>query len=142
MATIAEMNGLDEDEIKLGLMGTEAECEAALESLYANYSERIMHYLERKFPGLRPDLQANAMVDSFRALYEKVASGEFNYDKPLISFLYKVAYRRAVDELREYGCRTLGRSEFYESVGEVLERTDEGEAWKAHLAEGNAAHIA
>ena len=144
MSTItdAETPSLNEDEIRLGLLGDEAERDAALTSLYDQYSEQLVGYLERKLPGLPPDLAANAMVDTFRALNDEVVAATFDYDRPLTSFLFAVVWNKGVDELRRFTCRALGNSDFYDVVGESLQGTEMGREWAQDVQVGVADELA
>ena len=142
MATTAEAVRLDEDAVKLGLMGTDEEREEALKSVYEHYSEGIVGFLERKLPGLPADLCINAMLDAFRALNEAAVAGTFDYDKPIMNWLFRVAWHKGVDELRKFSRRTLGNSEFFDTVGECLEDTEVGRQWRLYTKSREADAIA
>lgn len=142
MATTAEAVRLDEDMVKLGLMGTEEEREDTLKALYAHYSEDIVRFLERKLPGLPADLVINAMLDAFRALNEAAVTRTFDYDKSVVNWLFRVAWHKGVDELRKYSRRTLGNSEFFDTVGEYLEDTEVGRQWRFYTKTREADAIA
>lgn len=144
MSTItdAETAVLNEDEIKLGLLGDEVERDAAIALLYSQYHEELVGYLERKLPGLPSDLVANAMVDTFRALNDQVVAGTFDYDQPLTSFLFTVVWNKGVDELRKFSRRALGKAEFFDTVGESLENTEIGRRWRQNVREGQSDELA
>ena len=144
MSTITETEaaGVKEDEIKLALLGDELERNKAFSFLYDEYSERLVGYLESKLPGLPLDLAANAMVDAFRAMNDQVIAGTFDYDQPLAGFLFGVVWNKGVDELRKFSCRALGKSEFYDAVGESLEETDVGRKWSNHVQASDADALA
>jgi DNA-directed RNA polymerase specialized sigma24 family protein len=137
-----EPAGLDEDEIKLALMGTEADRDEAFKALYANYIERLVGFVESKFPGLPSDLAVDAVVETFRALYDDVVAGTFDFDGSLKAFLFKVAKFKGIDELRKISCRTLGNADFFDIVGETLEGTEASKQWQHHLQTGEAAELA
>jgi DNA-directed RNA polymerase specialized sigma24 family protein len=144
MSTIseAEVEIPNEDEIKLGLLGSEGERNAAITLLYNQFHEKLVAYLERKLPGLPSDLVVNAVVDTFRALNDEVAADTFEYDQPLKSFLFVVAWNKGVDELRKISRRPLGNSEFFDHSGELLKNTEVGRAWQQFVQTGKAAELA
>jgi len=142
MSTTAEAVKLDEDVVKLGLMGNNTEREDALKSVYEHYSEDVMRFLERKLPGLPTDLAVNAVLDAVKALNEEVVAHTFDYDKPLRNWLFRVAWYKGVDEFRKISRRTLGNSEFFDTVGECLENTDVGRQWRLYSKTREAEAIA
>ena len=132
----------DEDEIKLGLMGSDAEQTESLERLWNYYSPRLMSFIEKRLPALPSDLMANAVLDSFRTLFQKVQAGNFDFDKPIAAFLFTVAQRRAVDELRAIRSRALGEADFYESVAAMVEGTSAGREWQTAVQAGDDLAVA
>jgi DNA-directed RNA polymerase specialized sigma24 family protein len=140
--TDAEVAIPNEDEIKLGLLGVETERDNAIALLYSQFHEKLTGYLERKLPGLPSDLAANAMVDTFRALNDEVVAGTFDYDQPLTSFLFVVAWNKGVDELRKISRRPLGNPEFFDNIGEFLKNTEAGRAWQQFVQTGRAVELA
>jgi DNA-directed RNA polymerase specialized sigma24 family protein len=140
--TEVEELDLNEDEIKLRLMDSDVERNDALGVLYELLSEKLLSYLERSFPGLPSDLAANAMVDAFRALNEKVIEGTFKYDHSVVGFLFGVGWNKGVDELRKFTCRALGNSDFFEWVGESLANTEIGRLHTQHVGQERADEIA
>jgi DNA-directed RNA polymerase specialized sigma24 family protein len=142
MSTTIEAIRFDEDVVKLGLMGNDPEREQALESVYEHYSLDILRFLERKLPGLPTDLGVNAMLDAFKALNEEVLARTFDYDKPLRNWLIRVARNKGVDELRRISRRTLGNSEFFDTVGECLANTEVGRQWRLYTKTRAADEIA
>jgi DNA-directed RNA polymerase specialized sigma24 family protein len=132
----------DEDEIKLALMGSDSEQTESLARLWNYFSPRLIAFVEKRLPTLPSDLAANAVLDCFRELFDSVRDGTFDFDKPMAPFLFTVAHRRAVDELRAIRSRALGNADFYESVAEMIEGTGAGCEWQKLVQAGKARSVA
>lgn len=139
---IDEPPGLDEDEIKYALMGTDAERECAFKSLYDNYHERLVAFVESCLPGLPSDLAVDAVVETFRAIYRDILAGTFDYDGSLEALLFKIAKRKGIDALRKISRRTLGNADFFDAVGETTQGTEVSKQWQHHREVGAAADLA
>lgn len=133
---------LDEDEIKLALMGSDAEREQAFKTVYHKYHERLVGFVESQLPGLPSDLVVDAVVETFRAVYQDVLAGTFDYDGSLEALLFKIAKRKGIDALRKITCRTLGNADFFDMVGETIQGTEASKWWQHHLESGDAAELA
>lgn len=140
--TIDEPLGLDEDEIKLALMGTDAERERAFKTLYDNYHERLVDFVESRLPGLPSDLAVDAVVETFRAVYREILARTFDYDGSLEALLFKIAKRRGIDALRKMSRRTLGNADFFDAVGETTQGTELSKQWQHHRETGAASDLA
>ena len=138
---------LDEDEVKLGFLGSPAERELAFEKLFRNYSRRIVAFIEQRYPGLPSDLSVDAMVESFRALYDDVENGSFDVDRPLEPYIFSIANRKAIDQLRKFGRRPqlAELSEDEDGCTEIaaaLAGTETGAAWSEVVQQAAANEIA
>ena len=120
----------DEDEIKLGLLGSDEEKCQAIETVYQHYHERVMAFIVSNFTGLSHDLAAHAMVETFQALFESVTRGKFDFDQPLEAFLFCVARRKAIDQQRIIENQPVSLDDFYERVGQELSGTEVAELWR------------
>jgi len=101
-----------------------------------------MAFVEKRLPGLRSDLAANAVLDCFRELFDKVRAGDFDFEKPIASFLFTVAHRRAVDEMRGIRSRALGNADFYETVAAMMKGTGVSGEWQALVQAAKAGVVA
>ena len=115
----------DEDEIKLGLCGTSDERIVALRTLWDECAEDVMTSVERRFPGLPPKSGADIVAEAFAELIEKLDSDSSVWDKPLKPLFVTIARRRAIDALRAWNCRALGKADFYDFVSEEISQTKE-----------------
>jgi len=138
MTTAVPTTCPDEDEIKIGLLGDEQEREGALQVLWKYYSTKLMAYITKKLPGLPADLAANAVSQAFCDLAAAVFEKNFDFDQPVGRFLFTAAHREAIDELRKYSCRPMGKTDFYETVADFIKETEVGSQWRRLVAEGKA----
>lgn len=138
---------LDEDEVKLGLLGDASEQEAAFEKLFQHYHRRLVAFIERRFPGLPSDAAVDAMVESFLALYDSVRDGSFDADLPLRPYIFKVANYKAIDLLRKIGRRPQLESPQEEEedgcseVAAALAGTETGAEWSKVVQQAAANDI-
>ena len=138
----------DEDELKLGLIGSAEEQEVAFTALFRHYHRRILAFIERRHPGLPSDMAADAMVETFRALHTAVQRGTFDVDRPLEPYLFTVATRKAVDQLRKLK-RQLpsapNRAEgddAFQDIAAALSGTETGTDWGIVVSQAAANEIA
>lgn len=141
MTTAVPTTCPDEDEIKIGLLGDEQEREGALHVLWKYYSTKLMAFITKKLPGLPPDLAANAVSEAFCDLAAAISERNFDFDQPIGRFLFTAAHRQAIDELRKYSCRPIGKTDFYETVAEFITGTEVGSQWQRVVAEGKASTV-
>lgn len=139
---------VDEDDIKLGLLGTEQEREDAIRKAYERFKYPLASFIrERVAPTLDSDELANAVHDAFRGLARYVSSGAFNPDGSLATLLFAIGRRKAIDQLRRRR-RTLPeglledgfqddsedeteKDEFNSTVAQILRESPEvGALWK------------
>ncbi|MCI0534083.1 MAG: hypothetical protein L0Z50_02530 [Verrucomicrobiales bacterium] len=138
MATKPATVSADEDEIKLNLCGTTAQRQRALETLWIDRRDEVMAYVERHFPGLPSGTGAEIVASAFEDLVEKIDDPKFDWDEPLRPLLIKIAYRRAVDELRKWQIRPMSKADFYDFAGEEVLETDIAQAWAVQVRSGEA----
>ena len=120
----------DEDHIKLGFLGSQAEREDAWDQLWQMYSKRLLGYVEGEFPALPKDLAANAVLDGYRQLSERIEAPDFDLDKPLLNWLYRACFCRAADEMRKRVRRPLHGADLLDCIGDDLEGTEIGTDWQ------------
>ncbi len=130
MAEIPAKPRLDEDEIKIGLLGTHEEHGTAIETLYQHYHSRVMRFIVKHFPGLPYDFAASAMLETFIALSTAARRESFDFEKSLEAFLFKTARFKAIDEYRKVRRSTSSNDELYEGVGKALTGTEVSELWR------------
>jgi len=142
MATKLATVSADEDEIKLNLCGTTAQRQRALETLWIERQEEVMSYVERRFPGLPSETGAEIVASAFEDLVEKIDDPKFDWNQSLRPLLIKIAYRRAVDELRKWQVRPMSKADFYDFVGEEVKETATAQAWavQVRVNEANETH--
>lgn len=141
MATTTKTVETDEDQIKLGLLGTDEDRADALDQLWQMYSKRLTAFVEGEFPALPKDLVANAVLDAYRQLFAKVEAGDFDLDRPLSNWLFKTCWRRAADERRKYVRRPLSFADLLDCIGDDLEGTEIGSEWQRLAHEGKAEEL-
>jgi len=131
----------DEDEIKLGLCGTLEERIAALRALWDECAEDVMSSVEYYFPGLPPESGKDIVAEAFAELIEKLDSEASVWDKPLKPLFVTIARRRAIDALRAWNCRALGKADFYDFVSEEISQTKISQTWARHVHNAQANEI-
>lgn len=138
MAEIPAAPRLDEDEIKIGLLGTQEAHGRAIETLYRHYDYRVMCFIVKNFPGLPYDLAAVAVQETFIALSTAARRDSFDFEKPLEAFLFRTARFKAIDEYRKVGKSASSKDELYEGVGKALAGTEASELWRKAQDAGKA----
>lgn len=135
---------LDEDEIKLMLVDSPAQCSAAIDRVYKRYKRGIMGYFHRFFPGLMPERAADALIATFTDLYSVACSGRFDINKPLEAFLFNAAEKNAIDQLRKQTNRKNTSTDYVEDVEKIganLKDTKVGQEWRNAVDKGHAEDI-
>lgn len=135
---VLDENDLDL-EVQLGLLGDDTEKREAIAGLYKRYKERLMCFLEQRFPFLPSDEAATAVNDAFRSLYEMACEGRLNTERSLRSLLFTIAHRRGVDSIRQRVAREAKDEDFAAEIGAALSGTDTGSAWKTFSGSDNLA---
>jgi DNA-directed RNA polymerase specialized sigma24 family protein len=92
---------VEEDEIKIGLLGSEKEKEDAIHRAYFRYRRPIAAFIrERVAPTLDSDEMATVISATFCGFALYVDRGKFNPDGSLSTLLFTIARRKAIDQLR------------------------------------------
>jgi DNA-directed RNA polymerase specialized sigma24 family protein len=138
MATKLATASADEDDIKLNLCGTTVQRQRALETLWTERREEVMSWVERRFPGLPSEIGAEVVASAFEDLVKRIDDPRFDWDQPLRPLLIKIAYRRAVDELRKWQVRPMSKADFYDFVGEEIKETVAAQAWAVQVRTNEA----
>jgi DNA-directed RNA polymerase specialized sigma24 family protein len=118
-------------QIQVGLLGHEVERRDATTKLFNRYKERLMIWLENKHPLIPADDLATAVHNAFIEVYRMAEERPKALDDPLRPLLFTIADRRAVDEARKYLRRIRANDEIAKQIGEALDGTDTGAAWRA-----------
>lgn len=92
---------IDEDELKLLLMGDCNEQHRAIGQIYDIYSEKVVNFVKFHYPSFSPEQLADVMQETFIDFYNASVKTSFDFEKPLLPFLKTIGYRRAADELRK-----------------------------------------
>lgn len=128
----------DEDfdlEIQIGLLGDESERREATTKLYHRYKERLMIFLENKYPFLPAEDAASAVHDAFIEIFRMSETRPKDLEKPIRPLLFTIADRRTVDLLRKQSRRVKSDNRITEDIGEALQGTETGNAWRDFCAQ-------
>lgn len=131
----------DEEELKLLLVGTQEESSRAIARVHELYAPKILNFLKKEYPGLSRERVEEALLDTFLGLFEAVSENRFDLDPPLGAFLFTVAKRRAIDQLRQQRRLVTNTKFLLENTGEYLECTDVGKAWGVVVGRDKANEI-
>ncbi len=128
----------NEVEIKLGLCGTPADRQRAVEALWRECSRDVLVHVERKFPGLPSDSGVEIVGQAIEDLLQEIDSDRIDWNQPLLPLLITIAHRRAVDELRKWRVRPLSKADFYDFVTEEVAETQISASWGVRVRAGEA----
>lgn len=82
---------VDEEEVRILLMGNEEEIREGLSQVHEHYERRVCAGIRRRYSWLSPEDLADVWGETLAALIEKVRSGKFDAERSLPSLLYTIS---------------------------------------------------
>lgn len=92
---------IDEEELKLLLMGDCSEQHMAIGQIYDIYSEKVGTFVKFHYPSFNSEQLADVVQETFIDFHNATTKPTFDFEKPILPFLKTIGYRRAADELRK-----------------------------------------
>lgn len=129
--TVAEP--VDDEDLRLLLIGDEAEREQAFEYIHAQWSASALARLRQRFPGLSSEDLRDVWQDTMVDLLKAVRDGSFDPDRLLWPFVWTIARARATDQLRQH-TRTM-RDDVVRAIADAIRDTSFDALSRAELAE-------
>jgi DNA-directed RNA polymerase specialized sigma24 family protein len=121
---------LDPEEISRLLLGDEEEQNKAIFLIDKHLRRSVVYGIRKTALSVAPD----EIMDIYQEVLLNVltAAREQRYDpgKPLLSFLYMLAHRRACDRIRKKSTIEENENKLLEEVHRRLENTNVGEVWE------------
>jgi len=94
-------DNVSEDVVKLWLVGDDEDAKRAIQWIHDNYSKRVVGYLNSKVGhAISIEEKRSALHDAYGTIWHLARTKELDIDKPLLPFLFSVAYRRLIDNFR------------------------------------------
>lgn len=115
----------DEEGVRVLLLGGNDEREQGLIQIDQHLRKPLCSQVRRQFPGLSSEDLVDCWQQTLVDVWQAVLKGNFDENKPLEPWLYRVAYHNAVDILRPKTSEENALSR----VGEVLRGTSVGDWW-------------
>src|SRR5262245_60406850 len=95
--TVETVMAFDDAEVRRLLSGSEAEIRSALALIQLHLEARVSRWLCHNFPALSPEDLRNAWSDTLARVLEAALEHEFDPQRCLRSWLYRIAWARAAD---------------------------------------------
>jgi DNA-directed RNA polymerase specialized sigma24 family protein len=101
------------------LAGTDVDIAHALTLINNRLRNRLCGWLRKRFRRLRSDDLASAWADTLLGVLQAIRAGRFDANRPVLPWICRIAYARAVDRGRRAHChqKTL------ENYGQMLRET-------------------
>lgn len=132
---------IDEDEMKLLLIGSDSERARGVTLMHDHYAKPLWSYVLRKFPGLRNDI-GGIVDETLIAVWKMAENNTLELNGSLAQLLFKIARNKAVDILRANRRRFVQTTD--EDLFEVADRlaeTEVGAYWRKVAAAHEAKDI-
>ncbi len=117
---MVESPGLDDEEIRRLLEGSEAEIRAGVGRISDRYCGIVCGGMRRSFRWISPEDLADVWQSTLLAVLEKALTRELDVKRPLIGLLWVIATRRCCDVLNAAARRKAAFQAFSETVAEVV----------------------
>ena len=120
-----DTKAFDDEEIRILLIGSEAEIAHALKTTDEQFRKPVAAWVRRRFPGLSSTDLADTWAEVLVNVFEAARDKRFDPDRPLLSYLCTLAFRRASDRVR----RRTSQDAALQAVASALRETKTGESW-------------
>lgn len=128
-------NELDVEDVSILLIGSEEEQNEAIRLIDKHLRRPILAKIRQSAPGLASGELPDVYQDVLLSILEAARQKRYDADQPLLPFVFTVAYRRAIDRIRNSSRGQAAESELLDAVRDRLADTKVGEAWKNVVAQ-------